>query len=73
MLHVSKIVAVILFTLTPIFAGITSGLMMSNALFWTWIVFGVACLSWFVIVAVITNRMKPATMLSLSQPAAQQF
>lgn len=73
MLHLSKYIAVILFTLTPILAGITSGLMMNNTLFWSWIVLGLTCLAWFVTAVIMTNRMKPAMVVSMPHPAPQQI
>ena len=73
MLHISKFIAVALFIMTPILAGITSGLMINNSLFWVWIIFGLGCLGWFVGATIVTNRMKSAAITPLVQPATQQI
>ena len=72
MLHLSKIISLAFFVLTPILAGITSGLLVSNSLFWSWIVFGLACLLWFIVAVVMTNRMKPVRVASYRSSVAQK-
>ena len=72
-LRLSKFISIFLFALTPILAGITSGLLMNNMLFWGWILFGMACLGWFVAAVVMTNRMKPSTPTALSGSVAHHI
>lgn len=56
-LQLSKFVALFLFVMAPILAGISAGALMNTTLFWLGIGFSAACLSWFIIAVILSNRL----------------